>query len=116
MFVESFQHFPGVPIDTIEALWTYFSYGLLPGSMLSAALTNNFYAMASRMHPSLPSTFPTHLAGWLLNCAPDGSFGNEANVRTWVGLTDDIRREQMIQCRLRPSVIDILKGTHSAQS
>lgn len=109
-FDSTFEHFPNVPIELREGFWNYFAYGISPGSFGLAVLCNDFLGAAVRAHPSLPSATFRDMAKWLLHHAPRHSFGDKKTVEVWIQKTNQERQDIMIECKLRPSVIDILKG------
>lgn len=113
MFEDSFEHYLNIPRDFISPLWLYFSHGIEPGSFGMGVLSNNFYSAAACAHPSLSVESLKQLANWILNNAPRNSYGSMDKVNNWIKLTDDERRDIMIDCRLRPSIVDVLNGTHT---
>ena len=113
MFEESFEHYPNIPTDFVSPLWLYFAHGIEPGSFGMAVLSNDFYSAVARAHPSLTSASLRELANWMINTAPRDSYGSMENINKWKALSDDQRRDIMIDCKLRPSVIDVLNGTHT---
>ena len=50
------------------------------------------------------------LAKWIDQYAPRQAYGNRENIEAWQRLTDEERRDIMIELRLRPSEFDILRG------
>jgi hypothetical protein len=104
------DYYPEVPTDFREALWMYMVYGIEPGSFGMAVLKNNFCDAVCGAHRMLTADTFRDLAGWLVNYAPCQSWGDKERIEFWTNLTDVERRDIMIECRLRPSVIDILKG------
>lgn len=113
MFIDSFEHYHNTPVDFTETLWNYFSFGLEPGGFGMAVLTNDFYSATTKAHPMLTADSFRDLSKWILNNAPILSYGSKENVNNWISLTDEQRRDIMIDCRLRPGVFDVLKGTQS---
>lgn len=108
-FKETFRYYE-FPLELQEAFWNYFAYGWEPGGFGMAILRNNFCDAVCRAHPSLSSENLRHIAKWFANSPPPMSFGSDTKIEAWKALTDDERRDIMIEYRLRPSVIDILKG------
>lgn len=109
-FVESFEDYPYIPSDFYNSLWLYFNYGIEPGGFGMAVLHNDFCGAVTRAHPVLTVESMRDLAKWLYNCAPTGSWGSPALVKEWQSKADLYRRDALITCDLRPSVIDVLKG------
>jgi len=109
-FNDTFLYYESVPEGIREALWNYFAYGIHPGGFLMHILNNNFLgAMGSADHTWTGRSFQ-HLARWINQYAPRQAYGNAENIKAWQHLTDEERRDIMIELRLRPSVIDILRG------
>jgi hypothetical protein len=104
------DYYPEVPIDFRESFWMYMAYGIEPGGFGMAVLRNDFVGAVARAHRMLTADTFRDLAGWLDGFAPRQSWGNKENVESWMKLTSVERRDIMISYRLRPSVIDILKG------
>lgn len=108
-FKATFEHYD-VPVEMQEAFWNYLAYGLSPGSFGVAVLDNDFCSAVCRSHPALTTGHLRHIAKWLMHFAPANSYGSSIRRQAWMEKTDDERREIMIECGLRPSVVDILKG------
>ena len=113
-FIETFSMFPAVPVELPSSLWLYFCYGIPPGGFMTAVLCNDFCDAVCRAHPMLTAETLRSLAKWLINCAPSDSFGSADKMRRWQSLTNDERKDIMILYRLRPSVVEILKGEYTA--
>ena len=111
MFTSTISPFKIDP-DSECSLWHYMAYGLEPGGMLTSILENDWYNAVSRAHPSLPVSVLKGLQTWVEYHAPIQSYGSADKMVGWYKLTNEERRDIMIECGLRPSVIDILKGTH----
>jgi hypothetical protein len=114
MFWKTINELDSIPADFAESLWLYMCYGIEPGSFGMAVLTNDFFNAALRAHPALTSATFKSLAQWLLFCAPADSFGSVEKVHKWKLLSDEQRRDIMIEYELRPSVIQVLKGEEVA--
>ena len=110
-FDDTFLHYGNVPDELKHGFWNYFAYGIEPGSFGMAVLCNDFINASCRAHPALTVATFRDMAKWLVNCAPSGSYGNEETVIAWCRKSDQERLDIMIEYRLRPSVVDILKGT-----
>lgn len=110
MFSKSFNDYDEIPIEIKDALWNYYQYGIDPGSFTMAVLQNDLYNAACKMHPALKIRTLKQLVIWLMNSAPPGSYGTEEKIAAWKQKTNVERRDILIQHRLRPSLIDILKG------
>lgn len=108
-FKETFLH-SDFPVEMQEAFWNYLAYGWDPGSFGMAILRNSFMDAVARAHRALTAEHMREIAVWFANVPPPMSFGSDAKIEAWKALTDDERRDIMIEYRLRPSVIDILKG------
>jgi hypothetical protein len=109
-FNETFMYYDTIPDGIREGLWNYFAYGISAGGFCMHVLNNNFFgAMGSADHSWNSKSFKD-LAKWIQQYAPPQSYGSRENIEAWQGLTDDERLEIMIELRLRPSVVDILKG------
>lgn len=108
------EYYHEVPYCFRESLWNYMAYGLEPGGFGMAVLRNDFCDAVSKAHRSLTAETFRHLAGWLDSYAPRQSWGNTKNIECWTKLNDIQRRDIMIECELRPSIVDILKGVAEA--
>lgn len=109
-FVGTFDHYPAVPVEIIDALWNYFAYGFTPGSFTVSILCNDFMGAACHAHPSLTTYTFRDIAKWLINTAPYGSYGNAQAYRDWLKKTNEERLQIMIDRGLRPHEFDILRG------
>jgi hypothetical protein len=115
MFLKTFLNLSGtVPEEMIHAFWLYMCYGIEPGSFGMALLQNSFIDAVIRAHPAITSGSFKALAEWLRFCAPFPAHGSCERVEEWKRLTDDERKEIMIEYGLRPSVIQVLKGEEVA--
>ena len=108
-FKATFDHHD-VPVEMQEAFWNYLAYGWDPGSFGVAILRNDFAGAVLRAHRALTAECFRSIAIWFANVPPPMAFGSDAKIEAWKALTDDERRDIMIEHRLRPSVIDVLKG------
>jgi hypothetical protein len=109
-FNDTFEYYGSVPDAIREGLWNYFAYGIPAGGFCMHVLNNNFLgAMGSADHTWNGNSFK-HLAKWITQYAPQQAYGSHEKIQEWMRLTDEERRDIMIELRLRPSVIDILKG------
>jgi len=97
MFDASFNDLSPVDEDMKEAMWLYMCHGIDPGSFGMAVLQNDFMTAALAAHPALPSSAFKGLAQWLRFMAPACSYGGETEVKYWKSLTDEQRRDIMIE-------------------
>lgn len=109
-FKQTFNNYE-FPEEMQEAFWNYLAYGWDPGSFGTAILRNNFMDAVARAHRHLTAECFRQMAVWFANVPPPMSFGTDAKIEAWKALTDDERRDIMIEYGLRPSVIDVLMGT-----
>ena len=114
MFSNTFEYYGKVPIEIREALWNYFTFGFEPGGFTRAVLENEFIIAVTTTHSLLPVESLRQLAKWLGQYAPYKSFGNKENVKVWLELTNEQRRDIMIEKGLRPGVFDVLSGRQPA--
>ncbi len=110
LFVETLKDYQMIPHDMAESYWLYLNYGLYPGSFGTFVLTNNFSSAVNCAHRSLSADTFRDLANWISDYFPRTCRGSDENMVKWKALTDDQRRDILIEYRLRPSVIDILSG------
>jgi len=110
-FEKSFEHYACVTMDMQETFWNYLAYGMPPGSFCKSVIINDFYGAALRAHHLLDMNFMRDIARWLVNETPEDSYGSVEKYKAWIKLSDDDRRDILILYKLRPSVIDVLKGT-----
>jgi hypothetical protein len=108
-FKDTFSLYGGVPEGVQVSLWNYLAYGLEPGSFVRAVLENNFLMAATRADHVSEQCLKS-LAIWVINKMPYGSHGNAEAMQSWMAKTDEERLDIMIEMRLRPGVIDILRG------
>ena len=109
-FEDSFEFYPDVDLDFRQSLWLYMMYGIDLGSFGMAVLRNDFHDAMNRAHRALTAARLRALTNWLYDNAPRISYGSEQNIITWKSLSDEQRRDILIECGLRPSVVDVLKG------
>lgn len=108
-FKATFENF-AVPEEMQDAFWNYFAYGIDPGSFGMAILRNDFFDAVIRAHRALTSEHLRNISRWFLNVAPKIAFGSEEKIKDWKALSDEERRDIMIEWRLRPTEFDILRG------
>lgn len=108
-FKATFKHYD-CPAEMQDAFWNYFAYGWNPGGFGMCILQNDFIGAVCRAHPLLTADHLRNIAKWLINHAPDEGYGSSRHTAEWMNKTDEERRAIMIEYRLRPDVIDILKG------
>lgn len=109
-FNDTFQYYSTVPDGIREGLWNYIAYGIPAGGFCMHVLNNNFLgAMGSADHGWNGRSFKD-LAKWIQQYAPPQCYGSREKIEAWQELTDDERLEIMIELKLRPSVVDILRG------
>jgi len=109
-FDDTFLHYDSVPHQIRVGLWNYLAYGIPAGGFCMQVLNNNFMGAMGSADSSWNGRSFKDLALWITWYAPSESFGSDEKIRNWVKKTDLERREIMIELKLRPSVIDILKG------
>ena len=109
-FDKSFDMFDLATEDFKESMWNYMSYGLQPGGLGMSILLNDLASVVNRMHPALQIDNLKDMINWVHNVAPPTSFGSTENINKWENLSDTERRDILIKYRLRPSVIEILRG------
>jgi len=108
-FKATFDHYD-VPEEMQEAFWNYFAYGLDPGSFGMAVLRDSFSEAVVRAHRALTAKHLRHIAKWLYNIPMKQAYGSDEKVTAWKLLTDEERRDIMIELRLRPDEFEILRG------
>lgn len=109
-FNDTFVYHDSVPDAIREGLWNYLAYGISPGGFVMNVLLNNFFgAMGSADHSWNGRSFK-ELAKWIDQYVPVQAYGTREKVELWQSLTDEERRDIMIELSLRPSVVDILRG------
>lgn len=81
-----------VPDHTRESLENYFFRGWLPGSFVTAVLTNDLVrACTSCDHVN--REYIVDIAKWVLHNAPHGSWGNSDNLQKWAHDVDGCRSD-----------------------
>ena len=93
-----------------ESLWNYLAYGLLPGSFMEAVLKNDFTSAMARADHTWNGRSFKDLARWVEKYVPYYARGNDDDIRDWIKLTDEQRRDIMIELGLRPGEFEILAG------
>lgn len=114
MFIKSFDGLEPIDQNCMDALWLYMCYGTEPGSFVKSVLENDFMNALIHAHPALPLTALKGMTQWLQFMAPPSCYGSELQVARWQNKTDEERRDIMIKYKLRPSVVQILKGEEVA--
>lgn len=74
---------PRVPQHAMESLQNYFKHGWEPGSFMVSVLTNDLYGAAARADPTNKPAI-AHIAEYIVNYAPNGSWGTPELVKDWV--------------------------------
>jgi 1,2-phenylacetyl-CoA epoxidase PaaB subunit len=110
MFANTFQYFSDIPDAIQSGLWNYLAYGLQPGSFLESVLTNNYVMAMVRADGTWTRRGLHDLAKWILHEAPIDSWGSAEKYNAWRELTDEQRRDIMIEKKLRPHEFEILSG------
>ena len=77
------DYFSPVPDHTREALERYFLYAFEPGSFVKAVLCNDLVSSVARAdHFNKPAI--AGIVEWIVNNAPDGSWGHEDYYKEWI--------------------------------
>lgn len=103
-----------IPHQIRVGLWNYLAYGIPAGGFCMHVLNNDFIQAMGSADCHWSSQGLKDLAMWITWNAPRASYGSKEKILAWSMLSDEDRRTIMIDCRLRPSVVDILKGTSVA--
>jgi hypothetical protein len=93
--------YPNVPSHTIEALENYWTHGWEPGGFLTAVLYNDLYTAAMRADHWNKGALG-YIVEYLVNEAPDGSYGSEYKVKDWC------RKGAAFQQHEKRRLVDIL--------
>lgn len=72
-----------VPTHSQESLINYFVHGYEPGGFMTAVLQNNLFGAASKAD-HVNKQYLAQIASWIVNNAPQGSWGSEEAVRSWL--------------------------------
>lgn len=108
-FDDTFRDYD-IPHQIRVGLWNYLAYGIPAGGFCMHVLNNNFLGAMGSADSFWTNRSLKDLALWIIHNAPQPSYGSKENIYAWSKLTDEERRAIMIDYRLRPSVVDILKG------
>ena len=77
------DYFNPVPDHTREALERYFLYAFEPGSFVKAVLCNDLVSSVARAdHFNKPAL--ADIVRWLIDNAPEGSWGHEEYYQEWI--------------------------------
>ena len=77
------DYFSPVPDHTREALERYFLYAFEPGSFVKAVLCNDLVSSVARAdHFNKPAI--AGIVEWIVNNAPEGSWGHEEYYQEWI--------------------------------
>lgn len=79
-----------VPEHTREALENYFFYGYLPGSFVTAVITNDL-VRACNSCDHINREAIVDITKWVMHNAPNGSWGNHNNLQNWLHDADSCR-------------------------
>lgn len=79
-----------VPVHIRQGLDYYFVYGIPGGSFLDAVLKNDLVGAVLKAD-NLNSVKLTNIIRWLINTAPNGSYGSLQNVNDWIKDVDGHR-------------------------
>lgn len=97
--METFKHW-NVPKDFAEPMYNYLVYGYYPGSCFTSVLANDFLGAMFRSHPSNTVDAFKKLAGWMTDTIPRQAQGSYSAVEDWVKLSEDERRNVLLNCGL----------------
>lgn len=89
-----------LPKDFAEAMINYLLYGFSPGSFFTAVLANDFMAAMRCSHPANSIQALKNLCGWIAERMPLTCRGSYDNVQGWLDLSDDRRRDILVNERL----------------
>jgi len=112
-FKRTFEDF-AVPEEMQAGFWNYFMYGWEPGGFGMAILRNDFCAAVIRAHPSLSADHIRDIAKWFYNTRLPDAFWDEEKIKAWKALSNEQRREIMIDLKLCQSVFDVLRDVPGA--
>lgn len=71
-----------VPEHTQQALENYFIHGYQPGGFLTACLSGDLYRAVSTAD-TINRQALWHIVRWIMNHAPEGSWGSDEAMRGW---------------------------------
>lgn len=91
-FWTSFEYWD-VDAEMAEPIFNYLVYGFSPGSFYTAVLANDFTLAIGCSHPA--NTIPElkNLVKWMINCMPSQAWGSNYNVKEWLNMSPELRRE-----------------------
>jgi len=108
-FEETFRY-DAIPHTIQDSLWNYMAYGIMPGGFMEAVLKNDFYSAMVRADHTWDGQRLKDLARWIDRNIPWYIRGTDENMKKWAKLTDEARRDIMIDLGLRPNEFAILAG------
>lgn len=89
-----------VPKDFADPMVNYLLYGYSPGSFFTAVLANDFMAAMRCSHPANSIQALKNLCGWITEKMPLTCRVSYDNIQQWLNLSDDQRRDILVQHRL----------------
>ena len=101
-FWESFRPQRGysVPEEWQKELYNYIVLGYPPGSFHLAVYAGDLMGAATRSHPSNTWAAIIAMCRWLINVAPQQSWGSYENAENWVRLSNADRTKILEELRL----------------
>jgi hypothetical protein len=98
-------NYPNVPSHTAEALANYWIRGWEPGSFLMSMLMGDLFTAAARADHWNKDALG-HIAQMIIDVGPNGSWGSEYAVRSWLAKGDAFQRYE------KQRMMDYLKKDH----
>lgn len=106
-FAKSFEA-RAINYDWQGIIARYIYYGYHPGSFFEALLQNNFIFAAVTSASRNDWNEVQEFGIWLSECAPPECYGSIENVKKWIAMSDDQRREYSESVGLIDTVWDKL--------
>lgn len=100
-----------VPSHTQQSLEDYLIHGYPPGGFVTSVLTNNLYGAVARAdHVNKRNVMA--IADWVMNYAPEQSWGSDEAVADWLDDKDG-RRTRYSDRIMKAHTWDSLKGSNA---
>ena len=95
--------------DWQDEIVNYMVFGYPSGSFHTALFENNLADAACKSHQMNRWIMIISFMKWLINHAPQGSWGSAEKVKAWLALSDDERRKKCEDAGILASAWELLK-------
>lgn len=85
--------------DFSDPMYNYLVYGFEPGSFFMGWYAGDAMAIV-HSHPANSVEALKDLSKWMINCMPPKARGSYERVRAWTKMSEDERRQILVDCNL----------------